>query len=496
MKSLSLLFVRRLIPCVSLNKINSVYLLKHLENVCEHIWIVGKYSPQKLLRRGLYSNKMKKKKNNKEIKMSKMSNMNKMNKMSKMNKMNKINNSENIKEEENMRTHIDGENKIYNDVYKYFNKSIVLLHEFGPSGILRLLYSLLKIKGYDEKYMKRKRIYYLKYIEYYILNICINDKIYNFWKYVTFNDTVLMFKMFIKNDYFSYKLLNTLYNEIKKNLDYSISSDLIVFLYAYNIYKKRIRKKKYYNVGKEICVPNTFLIVIYKKIMNNLNLSNKEITQFIIFFSIYGYNIPLEEKIYIYNKCIKYIEQTIYMYSSNQLKYIITSFFKIYNFIYTKKNTINCMEQQNKNLVTFHNFINKLFIVYNERNIDTHVDDEYNILHIAVKNNYYNYECLEYILFNIKKYVSHMNTTRQIKFIELLKKIRDVYNKEHDEHKTKNNNNITCSNSISNLVKYNTTFKNSMIQQILRETILHVNMIYKNIPRKIKRLLIEYDIKT
>ncbi|SOV74412.1 conserved Plasmodium protein, unknown function [Plasmodium sp. gorilla clade G3] len=478
MKSLSLLFVRRLIPCVSLNKINSVYLLKHLENVCEHIWVVGKYSPQKCLRRGLNSNKMKKKKKrNNEIKMS------------------KINNRRSIKEEENIGTYIDGENKIYNDVYNYFNKSIVLLHEFGPSGILRLLYSLLKIKDYEEKYMKRKRIYYLKYIEYYILNICINDKIYNFWKYVTFNDTVLMFKMFIKNDYFSYELLNTLYNEINKNMDYSISSDLIVFLYAYNIYKKRIRKKKYFNVGKEICVPNTFLIMIYKKIVNNLNLSNKEITQFIIFFSIYGYNIPLEEKIYIYNKCIKYIEETIYMYSSNQLKYIITSFFKIYNFIYPK-NSINCMEQHNRNLFTFHCFINKLFFVYNERNIDIEVNDEYNILHIAVKNNYYNYECLEYILFNIKKYLSHMNTTRQIKFIKLLKKIRHVYNKELD-YTTKNNNNITCSSSISHLVKYNTTFKNNMIQQILNETILHVNMKYKkNIPRKIKRLLIEYDIKT
>ncbi|SOS77100.1 conserved Plasmodium protein, unknown function [Plasmodium sp. gorilla clade G1] len=476
MKRLSLLFVRRLMPCVSLNKINSVYLLKHLENVCEHICIVGKYSPPKLLRRGLHGNKMKKKKQNKEK------------------IMNKINNGINIREGEYTRTHIDGENRIYNDVYNYFNKSIVLLHEFGPIGILRLLYSLLKIKDYEEKYMKRKRIYYLKYIEYYILNISINDKIYNFWKYVTFNDTVLMFKMFIKNDYFSYELLNTLYNEIKKNMDYSITSDLIVFLYAYNIYKKRRKKKIYYNVGKEICVPNTFLIMIYKKIMKNLNLSNKEITQFIIFFSIYGYNIPLEEKIYIYNKCIKYIEQTIYMYSSNQLKYIITSFFKIYNFIYAENN-INYMEQQNRNLFTFHSFINKLFVVYNERNIDTQANDEYHILHIAVKNNYYNYESLEYILFNIKKYLSHMNTTRQIKFIQLLKKISYVYNKEL-EHTNKNNNNITCNASISNIVKYNTTFKNNMIQQILNETILHVNMKYKNIPRKIKKLLIEYDIKT
>ncbi|SOV21375.1 conserved Plasmodium protein, unknown function [Plasmodium sp. DRC-Itaito] len=474
MKSLSLLFVRKLMPCVSLNKINSVYLLKHLENVCEHIWVVGKCRPQKLLRRELNSNKMKKKnkKKNNEI------------------RMNKINNLSSIKEEENMRTHIDGENKIYNDVYNYFNKSIVLLHEFGPSGILRLLYSLLKIKGYEEKYMKRKRIYYLKYIEYYILNICINDKIYNFWKYVTFNDTVLMFKMFIKNDFFSYKLLNKLYNEINKNMDYSISSDLIIFLYAYNIYKKRIRKKKlYYNVGKEICIPNTFFIMIYKKILNNLNLSNKEITQFIIFFSIYGYNIPLEEKIFIYNKCIKYIEQTINNYSPNQLKYIITSFFKIYNFTYPK-NAINYMEQHNTNLFTFHNFINKLFFVYNQHNIDTEVDDEYNILHIAVENNYYNYECLEYILFNIKKHVPHMNTPRQIKFIKLLKKIKHVYNKELALTNT-NNNNITCSNSVFHYVNNNTTFKYNMIRQVLNETILHVNMKYKNIPipPRIKRIL-------
>ncbi|CRH00494.1 conserved Plasmodium protein, unknown function [Plasmodium relictum] len=440
MSNFSILFIQKLVPSVSLNKINSIYLLKHLENVCEHIFQENKYNIRKSLRIR-FSNILLKKKEKKKRKIM------------------------------NCTMTIKGNNKIFQQVYQYIDKAIVLLPELGPNGILRLLYALLKIKNFERS--KRKKIIILKYIEYYLLRSSVNDGMLNFWKYVTMNDSVLFFKMFVMNDYFSYDLLNTLMNKIINNIKHLVSSDIVLFLSAYHTYKKKIKFKRYKK--KEIFLNDNSLNILYKEIINNFNLTNKEICNFITFYSLYGKSISLNEKIVIYFKVVKHIEKNVLIYSPEQIKNLIISLFRIQNFTFNNSFNENINKLNNK---TFDSEIfKKLFILYNNRNIDVKIEDELNLLNQSLKNNYYDYDSLENIIFNIKNNISNLKNRNQIKYINLLMKLLDIYRNENKVH-----------------ISLQKRFNDFMLRQILSESLSFFNLKYKFLPWNLRRIVLKHQL--
>ncbi|CRG97949.1 conserved Plasmodium protein, unknown function [Plasmodium gallinaceum] len=440
MNDFSILFIRKLVPCVSLNKINSVYLLKHLENVCEHIFQENKYNVKKPIK-NCFSNVFLKKKGKKKKKIT------------------------------NSVISTERSNKIFRQVYQYFDKATVLLPELGPNGILRLLYALLKVKNFERN--KAKKITVLKYIEYYILRSSINDEIFNFWKHFTINDAVLLFKMFIMNDYFSYDLLNTLTNKIIDNIKCSVPSDIVIFLSAYHTYKQKIKYKRY--KIKEIFLTYNSLKILYNEVVNNFDLTNKEICNFIMFYSLYGKSISLDEKIMIYFKVVQHIEKTMLIYSPEQIKNLIISLFRIHNFTFDNTFNENIYKCYDKTLTN--EILKKLFKLYNYRNIDVKIEDELNILDQSLKNKYYDYNSLEDMIFNIKNNISNLKNKNQIKYINLVIKLLNVYRNENNIH-------------ISSQKKFNYF----MLRHILSESLSFFNLKYKFLPWNLMHIVLKYQL--
>ncbi|KAI4837807.1 hypothetical protein MKS88_003224 [Plasmodium brasilianum] len=448
MRKISRLLVRKLNPSVNLNRINSAHLLKHLENVCEHIFEVGRYNIQKPLRPGYYNRLLHGKEKG----------------TGRKRKVNYIVNN------------VERNNKLFQQVYQYFDKAKVLLPEFGPTGILRLLYALLKIRNFDFEKNKRKKATILKYIEYYILRSSIHDEIYNFWKHITLNDIVLLFKMFIKNNYFSYELINKLINEVINNVKYSVPSDLVIFLCTYHVYKSKIKFKRY--KIREVCLSENSLKMFYKNVIrnNSFDITNKEMCNFITLFSLYGKNIPLNERVEIYKKSVAHIKKTKFTYSPDHVKNFIISFFRIHNFIQKTSyhNSSTC-----SNVNTPNEFLKILFELYNKRNIDVKVEEELYILDKSLKNCYYDYDSLDNIIFNIKNNISHLNNKNKIKFINLVAKLRNVYN--------------TGEQGIT-LITSKTKFIDVMLRQILSDCVSFINMKYKLVPWSFRHVLLRHQL--
>ncbi|VWU50904.1 conserved protein, unknown function [Hepatocystis sp. ex Piliocolobus tephrosceles] len=459
MNKISSLFVKNLASSVSLNKINSTHLLKLIENVCEHIFEISKYqiNNKQLHKISNHPNILLKRKERQIVKKKK--------------KKNYV-----------INYNTENSNKLFQQIYQYIDKAIVLLPEFGPNGLLRLLYAILKIQKFEKN--KRRKIVTFKYIEYYLLQHSVNDKIYNFWKNATTNDTILLFKMFVLNNYFSYELLSMLVQKIINNIKYAICSDLILFLNAYHIYIKRKKKIQNYKL-KEVSLPLHFLTLMYENIVNSIYLiSNKELCNFIVVYSIYGKNnTMLNQRVEIYKKLVTYIEKTIFAYSPEQLITIIISFFKIYNFTFEKNNNDNSSITSNNNKINqlhHNNFLKQFFNTYNNENIDVRIKRQLEVLDTSIKNNYYDYDTLEYILFNIKNNISNLSDKNKIKFIKLVIKLRNVYN-------------------INEIIKlsvpeYKIKFIICMLTQILNDSISFLNFKYKILPWNFKTVFLKHHI--
>ncbi|CDU19515.1 conserved protein, unknown function [Plasmodium yoelii] len=452
MNTISSMLVQKLTPSVNLKRISSGHLLKHFENVCEHIFDICKYKIVKSGGNKKYHNKMMKIKKNVRVRIE-------------SSKYNRIRDKSFDK--------ID-KNEIFKQVYKFMDKSMVLLPEFSSQDMLRLLYGILKIKVFDKNKKRRKKV--LKYIEYYILeqNILKNkcDNVDNFWKNISINDMIMLFKLFVLNDCYSYNLLKLLIENILKNIDLMIPSDLVLFLNSYHIYLKKKKKINRYNL-REIKIQNGYLQQIYKNIINNLNLTNKEISQFVLFLSIEKNYIILNNKIEIYTKLMDHIEKTIYMYSPKQIRSFLLYFFTIHNRM-LKINKFNNSDKYNTD--KFVSFMQCLFKQYNKRSIDIKIEEELHILNISLKNNYYDYTSLENIIFNIKNNISHLSNNQNIiKFINLILKFRNV-NKSH-----------FIQNDEMQFVNY-------MINQVIIDCTNFIQLKYKYIPWKFKHIFIKHNI--
>lgn len=352
MNTISSMLVQKLTPSVNLKRISSPHLLKHFENVCEHIFDIWKYKIVKSGGKKKYHNDLMKIKKNVRVRIE----------------LSKYNRTRN-----NIFDKIS-QNEIFKQVYKLMDKAMVLLPEFSPQDILRLLYGMLKIKIFDKNKKRRKKV--LKYLEYYILeqNILKNkcDNVDIFWKNININDMVMLFKLFVLNDCYSYNLLKLLIENILKNIDLMIPSDLVLFLNSYHIYLKKKKKINRYNL-REIKIQNDYLQQIYKNIINNLNLTNKEVSQFVLFSSIDKNGIILNNKIEIYTKLMDHIEKTIYIYSPKQIRSFLFYFFTIHNRM-LKRNKINNSDEYNMD--KFVSFVQCLFKQYNKRSIDIKIEDE------------------------------------------------------------------------------------------------------------------------
>ncbi|GAW81387.1 hypothetical protein, conserved [Plasmodium gonderi] len=452
MKIFPISYIRNLIPSVSLNKINSTHLLKHLENVCEHISEVLSYNKGEIPKRQYCCrllNRIEKKKKKKR-------------------KLVPING-------------IIETNRLFEQVYVQLDKAIVQLAEFGPSGIVRLLRAMQKIRYYDKRRKRRKRRNILKCIEYYILQSSVNDKVYNFWNYIKLNDMVLLYKMFIMNNYFSAKLLNKLMFEIIQKSDLCLSSDIIIFLCSYHIYKKKIKWMKKYRKN-EITISSHCLSKLFSVIMrNNFDLTNKEMSNFVSFYSIYGSIIPLKQRVELYNKSIEYIDKTQLTYSPVHIKNFILSLFRINSFFFDKKYSTKFDELPNAhfhmNIICKRNqMLVKLFQLYNSSNTHANVEEELRILQSALRNHYYDYDSLEVILFHIKINISHLTLKNRIKFMLLILKLKNVYT--NDE---------TCRNAYISSTKMK--FIHLMLDYILTEcSASFVRVKYKFPPWKFRGL--------
>ncbi|CAD2110128.1 hypothetical protein YYG_02257 [Plasmodium vinckei petteri] len=452
MNTISSMLVQKLTPSVNLKRISSAHLLKHFENVCEHIFDICKYKLVKPGERKRYHNDLLKiKKNNGH-----------RSELSKYKRrrdpiFDKIN-----------------QNEIFKQVYQLMDKAVVLLPEFNPQDVLRLLYRMLKIKMFDKNKKRRKKI--LKYIECYILeqNILKNkcNNMDNFWEGININDIVILFKLFILNDYYPYNLLKLLIENILKNINHMIPSDLVLFLNSYHIYLKKKKKINRYTT-KEIKIQNDYLQQIYKNITNNLDLTNKEVSHFVLFCLFEKHDIILNNQVEIYNKLMRHIKRTICIYSPVQIRSFLFYFFTINNRI-SKENKINNSDIYNKDI--FIPFLQCLFKQYNKRCIDIKIEDELHILNVSLKNDYYDYTSLENIIFNIKNNISHLNNNKNIiKFINLILRFRNA-------------------NKTSFVQNDQVQFVNYMLNQVIIDCTNFIQFKYKYIPWKFRHIFIKHNI--
>ncbi|CAD2098951.1 conserved Plasmodium protein, unknown function [Plasmodium vinckei brucechwatti] len=452
MNTISSMLVQKLTPSVNLKRISSAHLLKHFENVCEHIFDICKYKIVKPGERKRYHNNLLKIKKYNELRSE----------LSKYKRRrdpiyDKINH-----------------NEIFKQIYQLMDKAMVLLPEFSPQDVLRLLYGMLKIKMYDKNKKRRKKI--LKYIECYILeqNILKNkcNNMDNFWEGININDIVILFKLLILNDCYSYNLLKLLIENILKNINHMIPSDLVLFLNSYHIYLKKKKKIKRYTT-KEIKIQNDYLQQIYKNIINNLDLTNKEVSHFVLFCLFEKDDIILNNQVEIYTQLMRHIKRTICIYSPVQIRSFLFYFFTINNRM-TKENKINNSNIYNKD--KFIPFLQCLFKQYNKRCIDIKIEDELHILNVSLKNDYYDYTSLENIIFNIKNNISHLNNNKNIiKFINLILRFRNV-------------------NKTSFAQNDQVQFVNYMLNQVIIDCVNFIQFKYKYIPWKIKHIFIKHNI--
>ncbi|SCM23239.1 conserved Plasmodium protein, unknown function [Plasmodium chabaudi adami] len=452
MNTISSMLVQKLTPSVNLKKISSGHLLKHFENVCEHIFDICKYKIVKPGERKKYYNNLLKIKKNNEFR-SELSKY-KRRRDPICDKINK--------------------NEIFKQVYQLMDKAMVLLPEFSPQDVLRLLYGMLKIKMFDKNKKRRKKL--LKYIECYILeqNILKNkcNNVENLWENISINDVVILFKLLILNDCYSYNVLKLLIENILKNINHMIPSDLVLFLNSYHIYLKKKKKINRYTT-KEIKIQNDYLQQIYKNITNNLDLTNKEVSHFVLFCLFEKNYIILNNQIEMYDKLMKHISRTISIYSPVQIRSFLFYFFTINNRM-LKESKINNSDIYNKD--KFIPFLQSLFKQYNKRCIDIKVEDELHILNMSLKNDYYDYTSLENIIFNIKNNISHLNNNKHIiKFINLILKFKNA-----------NKTNFIQNDQVQ--------FVNYMLNQVIVDCTNFIQYQYKYIPWKYRHIFIKHNI--
>ncbi|KJP87165.1 hypothetical protein AK88_03212 [Plasmodium fragile] len=456
MKSLSIPLIRNLIPSVTLNKINGTHLLKHLENVCEHIALVGRYTKGKSTRKRHISRHFRKVQMNKG------------------------------EEKGSYTNRTIGRSKLFDQVDEQFNKAVVLLPEFGPSGIIRLLYALQKIK-YEKK--KRKKNNILKRIEYYLLQGSVNDTVYNFWSHLKINDTILLFRMFIKNNHFEPALLSKLMGQVMQNGHFCISSDVVLFLRSYHMYKcriKRIRKWKRKEVSLSDDCHRKLLHIIVR---NKFDLTHKEMCTFLSLFSLYGRILPFHERWEIYTKAIEYVERTQLAYSPRDIKNFILSLFRINAFLFdgacVPRNDGSPMRIPEagtnfhvQTLSVMNPTLRKLFHLYNNHNTDVRVEDELRILETAIRSHYYHYDSLERILFHIKNNFAQLGLSDGVKFVRFVRKLRHAHSADgvllHAD---------ACASNME------TKFVLHMLDHILTNCTEVLKARYKYPPRKIRGVL-------
>ncbi|ANQ08646.1 Uncharacterized protein PCOAH_00029920 [Plasmodium coatneyi] len=449
MKGLRIPLIRNLIPSVSLNKINGTHLLKHLENVCEHIALVGRYTKGKSTRRRHISKYIKRVDRNK---------------------------GECIPTNGTI-----GRSKLFDQVDEQFNKAVVLLPELGPSGIIRLLHALQKIK-YEKK--KRKKNNILKRIEYYLLRGSVNDTLYNFWSHLRINDAILLFRMFIKNNHFEPALLYKLMGQVVHNRDFCIPSDVVLFLRSYHIYRCRIKRSPKWK-WKEVSLSDDCQRKLLQIIVRNkFDLTHKEMCSFVSLFSIYGRVLPFHERWQIYTKSIEYVERTQLAYSPRDIKNIILSLFRINTFLFDGA----CVPRNNdgfsmgknshvERLSVVNPTLRKLFHLYNNHNTDVRVEDELRILERAVQSHYYNYDSLENIIFHIKNNLAQLGLSKGVKFVRLVRKLRNAHSADGV---------VLTDASTSNTER---KFVLHMLDQILSNCAEVFRARYKYPPRKIRAVL-------
>ncbi|SBS84432.1 conserved Plasmodium protein, unknown function [Plasmodium ovale] len=460
MTNISGLIVKKLVPVVGFNKINSVHLLKNVENVCEHIFEVSRYSVQRTRNKphcnGLIKRMELRREPGKACRKERIKGNYMSHRLKRSNEM------------------FSG-NKMFRKVYQYMDKAIVLLPEFGPSGILRLLYAMLKIKNFEKS--KRRKMAILKYIEYYLLKISVNDETYDFWKYVTMNDLVLLFKMFILNDYFSHDLLSTLVQKIVKSAVYVIPTDSIIFLWAYHIYKQKKKPKRY--IMREVVIPQKCILTLCKNVVNNFDFTNKDMSRFMFFYSSYGCIMSSQEQVEIYTKSFTHMKKMALAYSPEQVKRFLLSLFRIRNFAIRSCTDVGNYYYQHVN--TWSELVKKLFELYNKRNMDIGAEGELHILSTSLRNGYYDYDSLENILFNIKNNISHLRSRKQIKFINAVIKMRKVHIRGGD---------------IVDVSAQKIPFIDCMLRQILNDSISFINQKFKFVPWKFRNVLLKYKMES
>ncbi|GAB66897.1 hypothetical protein PCYB_102470, partial [Plasmodium cynomolgi strain B] len=434
MKSLPIPLIRNLIPSVTLNRINGTHLLKHLENVCEHIALVGRYTKGKSTRRGYISGQVSRQ-------IGRHTGRHSSSHVS-SHTSRQLKKVERHKGEGNSTKGTIRRSKLFDQVDEQFDKAVVLLPEFGPSGIIRLLYALQKIK-YGKK--KRKKNNILKRIEYYLLRDSVNDRVYNFWSHLKINDTILLFRMFIKNNYFEPALLCKLMGEVVYNEDFCISSDVVLFLRSYHIYRcriKRIKKCKWKEISlSDDCLRKLLHIIV----RNKFDHTHKEMCTFFSLFSIYGRILPFPERWEIYSKSIEYVEKTQLGYSPRDIKNFILSLFRINSFLFDgacvpgNDGSLMGVPQMGKkshveSLSVVNPTLRKLFHLYNKHNTDVRVEDELRILESAVRSHYYHYDSLESILFHIKNNIAQLGLSNGVKFVRLVRKLRNAHSSDAVVH--------------------------------------------------------------
>ncbi|EUD68291.1 hypothetical protein C922_01311 [Plasmodium inui San Antonio 1] len=459
MNTLPIPLIRNLIPSVTLNRINATHLLKHLENVCEHIALVGRYSKGKSTRRRQMSGQLKKVKRNR---------------------------GEGISTSGTL-----GRSKLFDQVDEQFDKAVVLLPEFGPSGIIRLLHALQRIK-YERR--KRKKNNFLKSIEYYLLRGSVNDRVYDFWSHLKINDTILLFRMFIKNDYFEPALICRLMGHVLHNSDFCLSSDVVLFLRSYHIYRcriKRIRKWRWKEVSLSDDCQRKLLHII---IRNKFDLTHKEMCTFVCLFSIYGRVFPFPERWEIYSKSIERIENTQLAYSPREIKKFILSLFRINCFLFdgacVPRNDGSKMgvpqvgkappvgkDSHLEKLPLVNPTLRKLFHLYNNHNTDVRVEDELRVLESAVRSHYYHYDSLEMILFHIKNNIAQLGLSNGVKFVRLVRKLRNGHSADGVAHTD------ACASDTEK------EFVRHMLDQILTNCAAFFRARYKYPPQKIRSVL-------
>ncbi|SCO67729.1 conserved Plasmodium protein, unknown function [Plasmodium vivax] len=483
MKGLPIRLIRNLLPSVTLNRINCTHLLKHLENVCEHMALVGRYTQGGSARRRVTSRHMKKVERNKGGGTS---------------------TKETI-----------GRSKLFDQVDEQLNKAVVLLPEFGPSGIIRLLYALQKIK--DEK-KKRKKKSVLKRIEYYLLRGSLNDSLYHFWSHLRINDAILLFRMFIKNSYFEPALLGKLIGEVVHNGEFCTSSDVVLFLRSYHFYRWKVKRIKRWRC-REVSLSDDCLRKLFHLIVRNqFDLTHKEMCTFFCLFSIYGRVLPFDERWVIYSKAIQFVERTQLAYSPRQVKSFILSLFRVSSFLFDgagvpqggsdshverlseeglseeglseeslseeglseeslSEEGLSVEKLSEECLPVVKPTLRSLFHLYKSQNTDVRVEDELRILESALHSHYYHYDSLESILFHIKNNFAQLGLSNGLKFVRLVRKLRGVHLADGAVHTE-----VCMSNTERKFVRH-------MLDHILSNCAEVFRARYRYPPRKVRGVL-------